>query len=57
MGEFTADAMGVVVDDGVSILIISFRANFLLGGSFGFIQCVISTILLMLNFRAVDVCH
>ena len=38
VGEVTADAMGVAVDDGVSILIISFSANVLLGGSFGFIR-------------------
>ena len=57
MGEVTADSVGVTVNDGVSILIIYFRATFLLGGSFGFIRCGISNPFLMLNFCAVDFCH
>ena len=54
VGEVTADAMDVALDDGVSILIISFIKTVLLGGSFGFIHCWISTLLLMLNFCVVD---
>ena len=57
MGEVTADAMGVAVDYGVSILIIPFSATVLIGGSFGFIWCGISTLFLMLNFCAVDFFH
>ena len=53
MDEVTADAMGVAVNDGVSILIISFSATILLVGSFGFRHCGIYTIFLMLNFFAV----
>ena len=57
MGELTADAMVVVVDDGVSIFIISFSATVLIGGSFGFRRCGIFTLFLMLKFCAVDFCH
>ena len=54
VGEVTADSMGVAVDDGVFIFIISCSATVLLGGSFGFRRCGISTLFLMLNFCAVD---
>ena len=57
MDEFTDDAMGVAVDDRVSILIISFIVTFLLDGSFGFGRCGIFTLFLMLNFYVVDFCH
>ena len=53
VSEVTADAMGVAVDDGISILIISFSTIFLLGGSFGFRRCGLFTLFLMLNFCAV----
>ena len=52
-----ADYMGVAVDDWVSILIISFSTTILLGGSFGFRWCGLSTLFLMLNFCAVDFCY
>ena len=55
--EITADYMGVEVDDGVSILIISFSTTVLLGGSFGFIWCGISTLFPTMNFCSVDFCH
>ena len=51
--EFMADAMGVALDDGVPISIIPFNENVLLGDSFGFRRCGISTIFLTLNFCAV----
>ena len=54
VGEVTADAMGVAVYDGVSILITSFGATVLLGGSFWFRRCGISNLFLMLYFFAVD---
>ena len=57
MGEVTADATGVAVDDGVAILIICLSATVLLGGSFGFRRCGIFTIFLMLNYCAVDFSH
>ena len=46
--------MGMSVDDGVSILIISLSTTVLLGGSVGFRRCGIFTLLLMLRFFAVD---
>ena len=54
VGEVTAYTMGVEVDYGVSIIIISLSVTVILGGSFGFRRCGISTLLLMLNFCAVD---
>ena len=54
MGEVAAESMGAALDDGVSILIISFSAAVFIGVSFGFIRCEISTLFLMLNFCAVD---
>ena len=57
VSEITADAMGVAVDNGVSILIISFSTNLILGGYFGFRRCGISTLLLILKFCAVDFFH
>ena len=42
VGDVTDGAMGVAVDDGVSILIIYLSATVLLGGSFGFRRCGIS---------------
>ena len=54
MGEVTAYTMDVAVDDVVSILIISLSVAVLLGGSFGFRRCGLSTIFLMLNFCTVD---
>ena len=57
MGGVTADSMGVALDGGVFILIISFSATILLGGSFGFRRFRISTLFLMLNFCAVDFTH
>ena len=57
VGQVTADTMGVEVDDGVSILIISLSVTVLLGGSFGFIQSGLFTLFLMLNLFAVDFCH
>ena len=54
MGEVTADAMDVAVYYGVSILILYFSATVLLGGSFGFRRCGVSTLFLMMNFCAVD---
>ena len=57
VGEVTTDAIGVAVDDGLSILIVSFRATVLLGGSFGFRRCGISNLFLMLKFFAVDFLH
>ena len=54
VGGVAANYMGVAVDDGVSILIISFSATIILCGSCGFRHCGISTLLLMLNFCAVD---
>ena len=54
MGEFTANAICVAVDDGASILIISIRATVLIGGSFGFRRIVIFNLFLMLKFCAVD---
>ena len=55
VGEITADVMGVVLDYGGSILIISLRMTVLLGDFFGFRRCDISTLFLVLNFYAVDV--
>ena len=52
-----ADAMGVVVYDELSILIISFIDTVILGGSFGFRRCGISTLFLILIFFAVGFCH
>ena len=57
MGEVTADAMSVAVDDGVSILTISYSFTVLLGGSFGFRRCGISTLFLMMNFFDVGFFH
>ena len=50
VGEVTADAMGVVLYYGVSILIIFFSVTVLFGGSFGFRRCGITTLFLMLKF-------
>ena len=57
VGEVMADATGEAVYDRVSILIISISATVLLGGSFGFRWCGLSTIFLVLNFCDVDFCH
>ena len=57
LGEVTTYNMGVALDDGVSILIISLSATVLLDGSFEFIQCGVFTLFLMLKFCAVDFCH
>ena len=57
VGEITSDAMGVAVDDRVSILIIYLSLNVLIGGSFGFIQSGVFTLFLMLNFCAVGFPH
>ena len=56
-GEVTYDIMGMSVDHGTSILIISLSTNVLLGGSFGVRWCGIFTIFLILKFCAVDFCH
>ena len=53
VGDITADAIGVAVDDGLSILIISSSATVLLGGSFGSLLCGLITLFLMLNFCAI----
>ena len=57
MGDVTADAMGVAVDYGVSILIIPLTATVLIRGSFWFRRSGIFTLFLMLKFCAVDFCH
>ena len=57
MGEVTADAMVGAVYYGLSILIITLSATVLIGGSFGFRRCDISTLFLMLDFCAVDFSH
>ena len=57
VGEVMSDAMGMAVDDGVSILIISLSSNALLGGSFGFIRSGVFNIFLMLNVCAVGFLH
>ena len=54
-GEITTDVMGVILDYGGSILIISLRMTVLLGDFFGFRRCDIYTLFLVLNFYAVDV--
>ena len=57
IGEVMADFMGVAVDNGVSILIVSLSVTVFIGGSFGFRRCGIFNIFLMLKFCAVDFCH
>ena len=57
VGEVISDAMGVEVDDGVSILIISLRVTVLIGSYFGFIRSGILALFLMMKFCAVDFCH
>ena len=54
MGEVTASAVGMAVDDGLSILIMTLSTSILLGGSFGFRWWGIFTLFLMLKFCADD---
>ena len=57
VGEVTADSMDVTVDDGVSILIIFFITTVLIGGSFGFRRCGLSTLFLVLKFVLLILIH
>ena len=57
IGEVTDDAMGGTLDDGISILIISFSMTVPFDVYFAFRRCGISTIFLMLNFCAVGFYH
>ena len=57
VGEVTDDAMGVAVDDWVSIFIISLIATVFLVVYFWFRQCGVFTLFLMLRFCFVDFCH
>ena len=54
MGEVMASSVGVAVDEGLSILIMTLSTSIILGGSFGFIWWGVFTLFLILKFCADD---